>query len=103
MTHPKYSFFVQLVEDWNQNVSRPRPTVSPLEHEKIKFIHSSLRSMTLQSQASMQENLEKLYHWYQGLSVKSTPVSLSKKNKQQKIDDEQWEIRHTYKSNLPLE
>ena len=59
--------------------------------------------MVLHSPASLEANLQKLYHWYDTLMVKSPSLSLNSKLKPMTMEEEQWEIRHTYKSNLPLE
>jgi hypothetical protein len=89
------------LERWNGDVGQGR-LLNDCDYVKNEFIFSWLKSIAVQNARFVETSLAQLYSWYSS-SKQADPVCQLKRENANKSRLEEWEIRNSYKSNLPLE
>jgi hypothetical protein len=102
MKKEQFLFFVRLLEKWNEEVQTHSEALSDCAFTKNEFIFSWLKSLAVLNQQHMDASLLQLFNWYNSTRV-GEPQCFIKKEPSNKSHLEEWEIRNSYKSNLPLE
>jgi hypothetical protein len=73
-----------------------------MEYRKNEFIFSWLKSITVQNSKYLDASLSKVYEWYSSSSEQQVVCQVRRENaNRSRLED--WEIRNSYKSNMPLE
>jgi len=102
MGNGRFSFFMQILERWNGKVGGERAEGTEIEYRKNEFIFSWLKGAAVQNSGNLDSSLKKLYEWYASNSEHDVVCNVRKENVyRSRLED--WEIRNSYKSNMPLE
>ena len=102
MKNDHFAFFIRVLEGWNSKLLAKHPIINELNYRKNEFIFSWLKSIAVQNTKNLNSSLTKLFEWYSENSEQDTPCILRKENSYRSRLEE-WEIRNSYKSNMPLE
>lgn len=97
-----FAFFIKILEKWNEDARRQADSLSDCRYMKNDFIFSWLKSLAVLDDRRMDASLRKLFEWFNSSKL-SEPLCFLKKEPTNKSHLEEWEIRNSYKSNLPLE
>lgn len=101
LTLPIFSTLLGVLLQWNQ-MAHSLPVHSDALYSRNRFIFFMLKSIAKGSERTSRVHLEKLFNWYNSNRQEQVQF-LRRKSGFRAMVDEEWEIRKTYKSNLPLE
>lgn len=93
--------FMRVLEEWNRKVSSKDKNLNYTEYRKNEFIFSRLKSIAVQNAKFVDSSLQQLHDWYLSNTQHELRCYLKKENTG-KSRLEEWEIRNSYKSNMPL-
>ena len=102
MQNSIFAFFMQILERWNKKVSNGRQQCTEMEYRKNEFIFSWVKRAAVQNNQNMDSSLKKLYEWYAS-NLDNQVVCRVRGENVYRSRLEDWEIRNSYKSNMPLE
>lgn len=77
------------------------PSFSEALYQKNIFIYDTLKNAAIHAPLHATHLLTQLYKWFN--RTRNTTVKMAKPDPQPAPIDEEWEIRNTFKSNLPSE
>ena len=101
LENSRFAFFLQILERWNSKVAGDKPEGTEIEYRKNEFIFSWLKGVAVQNSGNLDSSLQKLYEWYSSNSEHDVVCNVRKENVyRSRLED--WEIRNSYKSNMPL-
>ncbi|MBS1889955.1 MAG: hypothetical protein JST59_01565 [Actinobacteria bacterium] len=66
-------FFIEALEGWNTSFGRPEVKFDRARYEALKFIYFHLKNISLQNELIRNENIHRLYIWYQHYNNNFTP------------------------------
>lgn len=102
-SHDKFHFFIDILEEWNRKIQKGEILAfSDALFKKNTFIYDSLKNATIHVIPVAHHLLNNLFLWFNG--TRNTTLKMAHTRKPEtKPTNEEWEIRNTFKSNLPAE
>lgn len=102
-SHEKFHFFIDILEEWNRKVQkREIPAFSETLFQKNTFIYDTLKNATLHALPLADQTLTHLYRWF--TATRNTTIHPPRSPAGQGPSAQlEWQIRNTFKSNLPSE